>query len=348
MSSESSFTVAVLGAGSFGTALAYVCGQQHKVKLLCRENEQKIEINKNHRNPKRFSEVKLPENVTATTSIKDCVQGVDIILHCIPAQKTQDFVEKNYKLFPTNVPYVSTSKGIDTKNGRLMSECLAHAFNGRATDTVDTRADIPLAFLSGPSFAADMVSHHPLSVVVASHDSWCAKRVQSILSNKFFRVYTTDNVIGVEVGGALKNPLAIGTGCTKGLGFGQSTIAGIVTRGCLEMSQLALALGGRAETLSGLSGFGDLMLTCYSDKSRNNRFGQALAKGLTVEEAVKEIGEVVEGFPTAIEVEKLATRLNLKLPLFSAVAKLVKGEKTPEEIFNSLTAVMPSEERFIG
>lgn len=340
--------IAVLGAGSYGTALAFVCGKNHNVKLLCRDKNQAETINKTKFNPKRFKTIKLPNTLKATTSVVDCVKDADIILHCIPAQKTQDFVEENYKIFPIGIPYVSTSKGINNKTGKLMSDCLEAAFQGRATDQTSKRAEIPLCYISGPSFAAEMMLNHPVSVVAASHDSWAAKRIQSVLSDTHFRIYTTDDVIGVEVGGALKNPLAIGTGCAKGLGFGQSSIAGMVTRGCLEMSQLALALGGRKETLNGLSGFGDLMLTCYSDKSRNNRFGQALARGATVEEAIEEIGEVVEGLPTAIEVEKLAKKLHLRLPLFEAVASLVKGEKTPDELFKILMSAPPAEERFVG
>ena len=143
-------------------------------------------------------------------------------------------------------------------------------------------------------------------------------------------------MIGVEVGGALKNPLAIGAGMASGLGFGQSTIAGLVTRGCREMSMLSIALGGRAETLSGLSGVGDLMLTCFSTLSRNNRFGTCLAHGMTVEEAVEEIGEVVEGYPTAAEVSRLAKEKGLVLPLFEAVHLILNNEKTPEEALRNI------------
>ena len=345
--------VAVLGAGSYGTAIAYVASHSSTVSLFCRDKEQAETINRLRFNPKRFKHITLPKNLVATTDFRECVKDADLILHCIPAQATSKFVRRYGKFVPCGVPYVSTSKGIHLETGTLMSECLELAFQGRASDSdsdacASKRAEIPLAFLSGPSFAAEMMQKHPVGVVVASNDSWCRKRVQKILSGKFFRVYTTNDVIGVEVGGALKNPLAIGTGCVKGLGFGQSSIAAIVTRGWLEMSELAVALGGRKETLAGLSGFGDLMLTCYSDKSRNNRFGQCLARGLTPGEAVTEIGEVVEGFPTAIEIMKLAKEHHLKLPLFSAVEKLVTGKKSAKEIFDKLMEGSPCEERFIG
>lgn len=364
--------IAVLGAGAFGTALAFAAasGTQHTVYLYCRDKAQAETINRDHYNPKRNSQCKLPETIIATTDLEKCVHNAAIILHCIPAQRTYEFIQQFGHLVPSNIPYVCTSKGIHLETGMLMSDCLQAAFAGRATDNpgelvdvdgdaemkngrqnVDScvgRAEIPLAFLSGPSFAIDIMNKCPVSVVVASHDTWAAKRIQKVLSTKYFRIYTTDDVIGVEVGGALKNPLAIGTGCAKGLGFGQSTIASIVTRACMEMSALSAAMGGRKETLTGLSGFGDLMLTCYSDKSRNNRFGQCLAKGMSASEAIDEIGEVVEGFPTAKEVVKLAKRYHLTLPLFFAVESLLSGRRSPKELFNVLLESQPGQERFIG
>lgn len=201
----------------------------------------------------------------------------------------------------------------------------------------------------GPSFAAEMLQSHPISVTVASDDSWAASRVQTILSSKYFRVYTTDDVIGVEVGGALKNPLAIGAGLANGLGFGSSTIAALVTRGCKEMALLSESLGGREETLAGLSGIGDLMLTCYSSKSRNNRFGQCLARGLSAKEAVEEIGEVVEGYPTASEVVRLAKSKHLFLPLFFTIDKILKGQLDAKEAFDKILSYpVVNHERFIG
>ena len=147
-----------------------------------------------------------------------------------------------------------------------------------------------------------MMQKHPISVVVASKDKWAANYIQELLSSQYLRIYTTDDVIGVEVGGALKNPLAIAAGIARGLGYGQSSIAALVTRGCLEMKMFAMAMGAREETVSGLSGIGDLMLTCYSSMSRNNKFGELLAKGMDAESACKQIGEVVEGLPTTKEI----------------------------------------------
>lgn len=340
--------VAVLGAGSFGTAMAYVAAHNdHNVVIYCRSIDQAEGINKNHRNIKRLKETELPHNIRATNDLKSALEGASLILHCIPAQITPDFVKSIRDMVPSGVPYVSTSKGIHVKSRMLMSEAITEAFGERAKEGV-TRAEIPLAYLSGPSFAAEMVKNHPMSVVVASHDQWCANRVQQLLTSKYFRIYTSDDVIGVEIGGALKNPLAIGAGVAQGLGFGQSTVAGIVTRGCQEMKELSLSMGGRDETLAGLSGVGDLMLTCYSSLSRNNRFGSCLARGLSPEEACDEIGEVVEGYPTALEVIKIAQERNMKLPLFTAVAKMVSGEKSPKEVMSKMMNSTPGKERHLG
>ena len=328
--------ISILGAGSYGTALAFVIGRLgHVVTLYCRSTEQSSAINTTRRNPKRFSDQTLPDTVMATSDLTHAVSSnADIIMHCIPAQHTPAFVTSIATMYPSGVPYVSTSKGVHVETHALMSEAIPHAFGARA-------AEIPLCYLSGPSFAKEMIAGHPMSVVVASYDLAVAKYVQEAISSLKFRIYITEDVIGVEVGGALKNPLAIGAGMAAGMGYGQSTIAGLVTRGCREMSMLSIALGGKAETLSGLSGVGDLMLTCFSSLSRNNRFGACLARGMTVDESVTEIGEVVEGYPTASEVKRLAKENNLRLPCFEAVANILSGELTPEQAFMALMGKAP-------
>uniref|UniRef100_A0A7S2TG28 Glycerol-3-phosphate dehydrogenase [NAD(+)] n=1 Tax=Lotharella oceanica TaxID=641309 RepID=A0A7S2TG28_9EUKA len=317
--------IAVLGAGSYGTAMAYVATHNgHSVMIYARNKDVVDGINKNHVNPKRFTDVKLPDSITASTDIKEVVKDAACVIHAVPAQHTPDFVEKYKDAFVKGVPLVSTAKGIHVKTHRLMSEAIPAALGER-------KEEIPLVYLSGPSFAKEMVKGHPMAVVVAAKELKMAQQVQKLLSSIRFRCYASNDVIGVEVGGALKNPLAIGAGMARGLGFGQSTIAGLVTRGCREMRQLAIALGGKPETLAGLSGVGDLMLTCFSSLSRNNRCGMALAKGKTVEEAFDEIGEVVEGVPTSKEVVRLAEIHKLELPLFRAVDLILSGKVKPEK-----------------
>lgn len=346
MATETTMKIAVLGAGSYGTALACVLAAQgHRIVMYARDEAQVQTINSEHRNPKRLSDVQLDPLISATAVVSEAVDGASLILHAVPAQHTPQFVRQHAAVLPVGVPYVSTVKGIHVESHMLMSDAIPEAMGGRATDGVQ-RAEVPIAYLSGPSFAKEMAAGHPISVVVASHDSWCAQRVQDIMSSQKFRVYISDDVVGVEVGGALKNPLAIGAGIAAGLGFGQSTLAGLITRGCHEMAMLAVALGGRAETLSGLSGVGDLMLTCFSSLSRNNRFGGCIAKGMTADEGFAEIGEVVEGYPTAGEVVRLAKIHNLRLPLFFAVDEILSGRLSPQDALATLMTSAPGHENF--
>ena len=221
-----------------------------------------------------------------------------------------------------------------------MSEAIPAALGARVSE-------IPLAYLSGPSFAKEMIAGHPMSVVVASDDIEVAKKVQSIISSTRFRIYVSADVIGVEVGGALKNPLAIGAGMAAGMGFGQSSVAALVTRGQREMATLAVALGGRPETLAGLSGVGDLMLTCFSSQSRNNRCGRRLAEGDTVEKICEEMGEVVEGVPTANEVVLLADKYKLDLPLFRACGMVITGQMTADAALKGIMSREPGAETFV-
>ena len=291
---------------------------------------------------------KIPANVTATSNIDEALKDADVIIHCIPAQHTPKFVQSIASKIPSNTPYVSTAKGIHVASHSLMSEAIPRALGEHAKR-------VQLAYLSGPSFAKEMVKGHPVSVIVASYalgdgtkppQPETALTVQKILNAERFRIYVSDDVIGVEVGGALKNPLAIGAGMAIGCGFGQSTIAGIVTRGCREMRLLAVALGGRPETLAGLSGIGDLMLTCFSSLSRNNRCGRALAEGKTADQITKEMGEVVEGVPTASEVVALAKTHKLHLPLFFAVNEIIAGRLTAKSALSLLMRTPPGKETF--
>eukprot|EP00943_MAST-04B_sp_MAST-4B-sp1_P009140 g9140.t1 len=335
--------IAVLGAGSYGTALAYVLAKYNRaeqVVLYCRNEKQAEAIRHEHINRKRFSQFKLPKNVDGSSNIEEAVQNASLIVLGIPTQHLPDFVEKNLKFFQDNVPLVSTAKGIHVKSHRLVSDALEEALGDRINS-------IPLAYLSGPSFAKEMMQGHPMALILASRKIETAVFCQNIMSCLHFRLYTSLDVTGVECGGAFKNPAAIGSGIAQGLGYGQSSIAGIVTRSCKEMRELTLALGGKPETLVGLSGFGDLMLTCFSSKSRNNRLGCMIAKGMTVEEACCEIGEVVEGVPTAAEIVRLADIHKLRLPLFRAVDAILSGKIKPSDGLKMINAKPPGEEDYI-
>ncbi|ETO15777.1 hypothetical protein RFI_21587 [Reticulomyxa filosa] len=219
---DKKYTVTVIGGGSYGTALATVVARKgYPVKLYVRDKEQCAHINEVHKNNKRLRSYEIPHNVKAVTDVGEACKGTDLIIHALPAQHTLSFLEMHKKQIPVDVPYVCTAKGIHLETKKLMSELIPEVL-GRKNN---------LAYLSGPSFAVEMMEKHPMSVVVASEDKACARFVQRVINSMWFRVYITTDVIGVEVGGSLKNPLAIGAGIANGLGYGQSTLAGIVTRG---------------------------------------------------------------------------------------------------------------------
>jgi glycerol-3-phosphate dehydrogenase (NAD+) len=254
--------------------------------------------------------------------MKQACEGANLLIHAIPAQNTFDFLTLHRDNIPSNIPLVSTSKGIYTKTLQMMSEVIPEAL-GRAQ---------PLAYLSGPSFAKDMMENSgSIAVVVASEDQEIAKFVAESLSSTDFRCYRTDDVIGVEVGGALKNPLAIMSGMLQGSGAGPSTSAAMITRGCEEMRQLAIAMGGRPETLAGLSGIGDLILTASSSLSRNFTVGFRVAKGETLEQIIESMGEVAEGVPTTTIVPQLLEKYNLDLPIFLTTQRVLAGELNFEQ-----------------
>lgn len=232
------------------------------------------------------------------------------------------FLSNLSNLIPEDVPILSTSKGIYVETQQLMCEVIPDALG---------RPDHPTAFLSGPSFAKEMMQNFPTTGVVASKDENISKRIQLLLSTKTFRLYRTTDVVGLEIGGALKNPLAIGAGAVEGFGYGFNTLAALVTRGCSEMRRLSLAMGGQPETLAGLSGVGDLMLTAFGSLSRNRMVGHRLGKGEKLDDILKSMGEVAEGVPTAGVVVKLADKYNLDLPIFRTVHQLLEGTISPDE-----------------
>lgn len=313
----------VFGAGSYGTALATVAARAgHDVVIFARNEETCRSIREQHKNPKRLSDHTLHDNISACSDMKEACSGADMIIHAIPAQSTFPFLNAHKDNIPADIPIISTSKGIYTETLELMSAVIPKALN-RTQDT--------MAYLSGPSFAKDIMNNQPIAVVVASHNEELAQKVAEALSHEFFRVYRSDDVMGVEVGGALKNPLAIVSGMIGGMGYGPSTSACVVTRGCSEMTRLAVAMGGRPETLAGLSGMGDLVLTCSSKMSRNYTVGFRMAQGEKLEAIIESMGEVAEGVPTASVIVQLLRRHKLDLPLFTLAQKVLAGEVTIEQ-----------------
>ena len=307
--------VAVIGAGSWGTALAQVAARNgHDVALWARRESVARGINEQHRNPDYLSEAELSERISATSDLGEAVQGCDAIISVTPSK----FVRKTAEdlaacSIAPSVPIVVCTKGVEGETGKvpvqIFEELLGNA--GR------------LAALSGPNHAEEIVMGVPAGTVVASASADTAKFFQELLGQPSFRVYTSDDVLGVEICAAFKNVIAIAVGVSYGLGYGDNTAAMIMTRGQAEMGRLVEAAGGNAMTCMGLAGTGDLIATCMSRHSRNRTFGEALARGVTVEEYEAERHMVVEGAQAARTIGTLASRFGVELPITDVVYEVV-------------------------
>eukprot|EP01122_Echinamoeba_exundans_P014275 TRINITY_DN6428_c0_g1_i1.p1 TRINITY_DN6428_c0_g1~~TRINITY_DN6428_c0_g1_i1.p1 ORF type:complete len:348 (-),score=65.60 TRINITY_DN6428_c0_g1_i1:53-1096(-) len=330
--------VAVLGGGSFGTAIATVLARKgHNVVMLVRREEQCNTINQKHHNTPYLHEFVLPHNVTATLSPQQALENAEYVVSAIPCQHTFDALKSMKDLVPPTAPVISVSKGLYMKTLEMMCDVIPAALE----------RDQPLAFLSGPSFARELMEKHPTTVVVASKSKDVALKVQDLFLSLDFRVYLSDDYIGVEVGGALKNVVAVASGIVQGLGFGTNSMAAVVTRGCGELVKLGRALGAQPSTLAGLSGYGDLMLTCFGSLSRNLTVGRKLGEGLTLDQILQGMKEVAEGVYTARAARELAAKMSIprsELPIIHMVADIVDGHVTAREAVTKLMSLPVSTE----
>ena len=315
--------IAVVGAGAWGTALASCAASAGRdVTLWAHETEVVEAITRTHRNDMFLPDIDLPESVVATTDLGVALAGADAVLLVVPSQFLRPVCAALSKLLPPDVPLCLAAKGIERDSGLLMSDIVAETLPGHA-----------VAALSGPSCAAEVAQGQPTAVTIASVDAdpdadpdtaeSLAARLARALATPSFRPYVARDIVGVEVGGAVKNVIAIACGIAAGLGFGSNTRALLITRGLEEMKRLAEALGGDRETLSGLSGMGDLTLTCSSEQSRNMSFGLALGRGETAEALLGRSRAVVEGAGNALAVTDLARRHGVEMPICEAVRAVV-------------------------
>lgn len=317
--------ICVFGSGSFGTALGTVAARSgHKVVLVSRTKETIDEINKNHTNKKYFPEdIKLPENLTASSDfneLKDC----NMIIHAIPVQSSVEYISKIKDLIPDNTVYIIASKGILLKERKFFSQIWDEMF--------PAARNIQHVILSGPSFAIEIMREYPTLVVAGCKEIQVAEKVQKCLSNESFRIYTTDDVLGVEVGGAIKNVIAICAGLVEGLGYKYNTLSAVVTRGVFEVSHFSKSIGGKKETLNGLAGIGDIMLSAFGDLSRNKKVGLALASGESIEDITSKALEVAEGVPTMRVLYEMIKENNLNMPICSAIYKFAYEKVSIDEM----------------
>jgi glycerol-3-phosphate dehydrogenase (NAD(P)+) len=319
--------IAVVGAGSWGTALSiHLARAGGRVRLWAREREVAEGIAANRRNPWYLSGADLPRDVQATTDLEEAVQGASLIVVAVPSEFVATTL-KNLESLPPGAAVVSATKGFDPARHRRMTEVIAERFPGA-----------PMAALSGPTFASEVAQGRPTAAVIAARDGVLARRLQGRLGSREFRLYTNRDVAGVETGGALKNVMAIATGLADGLGLGESARAALITRGLAEMTRLAVALGGTAATLAGLSGMGDLVLTATGTLSRNHALGIELARGRTLSEVEAATRMVAEGVPTVRSALALAERHGVTLPICREVGAVLFERKAPADALASLLA----------
>lgn len=328
--------IGVCGAGSWGTALAATLARNTDEDVLIwgREAEVLREISQKHTNAKYLREVLLPKNILGCENIPELLNTVDDILLVVPSKA---FVEVLRLLKPhlrSHQRIIWATKGLEPQRGRFLHEVIEEELG----------PDLKYAILAGPSFASEVAKELPTAVTIATNDEGFAKDLLVYFHNEMFRVYLSTDVIGVQVGGVVKNILAVAAGLSDGLGFGANARAALITRGIAEMMRFGLSLGARLETLQGLAGVGDVILSCTDNQSRNRRLGLALASGKNMVEAQAEIGQIVEAVHNAAEVCRIANEKEIELPIAVQVDKIFKQEITPQQAVQNLTTRKPAYE----
>lgn len=328
-------SIAVLGAGSWGTALAVLLANNGNCVNLWGHNEAAMTAMAQTRcNQRYLPDITLPEKLVPYFDLRIALAGVRDILVVVPSHGFKTTIEMIKPLLAKDARICWATKGLEPNTGRLLettvSECLG--------------STIPRAVLSGPSFAYEVAKGLPTAITLASTDKQFAADLTQRLHNKTFRVYTSDDLVGVQLGGAIKNVLAIAAGISDGLGFGANARSALITRGLAELVRLGLAMGGRLETFMGLAGMGDLVLTCTDNQSRNRRFGLALGQGKTATEAEIAIGQVVEGAKNAKEVYQLASRLQIEMPITEQIYHILYHHISARNAVTTLLSRVPKAE----
>lgn len=321
--------VTIMGGGSFGTAMGTLLARNKSdldVVLLLRNEQEAKTINATNRNAKYLPKYELPKNIRATTDAKEALKDSDFIIHAVPTQHSRKFLSSVKDIIDPKTPLLCLSKGLEVGSSLMMSEVIPEALE----------RDQPLCVLSGPTFAVELMQGLPTGIVAASENEALARRVQSLYGSSCLRVNTSTDVVGVEMSGALKNVLAIAAGIVEGLELGNNAMAALVAQGCAEIRWLAGKLGAKSETLAGLSGTGDIMLTCFVNLSRNRTVGSRLGSGETLEEILGSMNQVAEGVATAGAVVQLARKHRVSLPVLTAVARILEGDVDPKDAVDQI------------
>jgi glycerol-3-phosphate dehydrogenase (NAD(P)+) len=325
--------VTVLGAGSWGTTVATLAAGRNPTVLWARNPALAAEVNDEHLNSTYLSGYRLPEQLTATSDLGEAVSSADVLILGVPSHGFRTTLEQAKEHVRPWVPVISLTKGFEQGTLMRMTEVIKDVLPGH-----------PAAALTGPNLAKEIMSGYAAATVIATEDLSVAAALEEVLRRSLFRVYLNHDVIGCEVGGALKNVVAIATGIAQGLSVGDNTRAMVMTRGLAELTRLGVAMGGEAATFAGLAGMGDLMATCISPQSRNRHVGEQLGLGRPLADIVGEMSMVAEGVKTAVTVMDLASRYGLDVPICAAVSGVIKGEMAPADAYRGLRRLRPTHE----
>lgn len=321
--------VAVLGGGSWGTTLAWLIGGKGiRVHLWCRDEAQAAQMAADRENRRYLPGLALPDSIAPTSELESAVARAEMVVVAVPVEAVRETLRHSAPCLRDDLPVAIAAKGLERETGLRLSEVAGEELGaGRLTRT---------AVISGPNLSGEIIRRLPTTTVAASRSEEVSRQIQEVLATPFFRVYTNADVIGVELGGALKNPIALAAGICDGLGFGNNSKASLLTRGLAEMTRLGVAAGARAETFSGLSGLGDLLATANSTLSRNYRVGLGLGRGETLQHARESLHQVAEGIPTTEAACRLAERLGVEVPLMAALRQILYEGKPAAEAVAAL------------
>ena len=334
--------VAIIGAGAWGTALSVVLGrkQRHQVALWAYEKEVRESIASRRSNAAFLPDQRIPECVVVTGSLEEALQQAEIVVSAMPSQHCRRLFQEMRAHLRPEVLLVSATKGLEQGTLLRMTEVI-----GEITETIGCQ----VGALSGPTFAAEVARGDPTAIAIASEGEGLSSTVQREFSDSAFRVYTNDDVVGVELGGALKNIIAIAAGVCHGLGLGHNSVAALITRGLAEITRLTTACGGRAETMSGLAGLGDLVLTCTGGLSRNRSVGVELGRGRKLPEIISSMhGMVAEGVFTTDAAVQLARAHNVEMPITEQMHAILSQGKSPSEAIQELMARTSKRESYLA
>lgn len=313
--------IAILGAGSWGTALAILAARNGCQTLLWGHDPSHIATLQQQRsNPRYLPGMSFPTNITLSSNLQEVAQYCDLLLVCVPSHVFKVTLQNLKPHCSDNVAIAWATKGFNPDDGALLHEVVAQVFGPQT----------PAAILSGPTFAKEVAADLPTAITIAANQAEFAKHLARIFHSDRFRAYTSNDLIGVEVGGAVKNVLAIAAGIADGLGFGANTRAALITRGLNEIIRLGVQMGGKQETLMGLAGLGDLILTCTDNQSRNRRFGLALGQGKSRDDITRDIGQEIEGISAAKETFMLAQKYGIDMPITEQTYKVLYEQLAPQ------------------